>query len=376
MLPGGTDGLYRAALAASHTRYVRVDVLDAAGNVLDLPSRLIGDNGGLVFGRNSAVTASLQSRVTRTLRITVPRQLYPATVDGLLAPYGNRLQVTMGIEFADGGRYAWTVFTGRIQQPVLEFDGLVVLRAADRAYEVAEAGFVVPENSQVGSTVNAEFTRLVSDAVPDAVFGVSDSLTQPVPQLSWMYDRAWALDDMSTTAGAFWYALADGSFVQRYVPWTVPGDPVVTLRDGTGGVLVASPSRSREDVYNSITVSGERADGTVPVYAFAEDANPASATYVNGPFGRRHRDVRLQTPQTQGTAQAAANAYLRRSVGLLETWRWTQPPDAAKELGDVVGLEAFDRTEIVQVVSGFTLPLDLESMMQVQAHPQVIGQLT
>lgn len=372
MLPGGTDPLYRAALSRPHTRYLKVEVLDGDGNVLPLPPQSTSPEGGLLIGGGS-LSATLQSRVSRRLQITVDQSLYPADPGDLLAPYGNRLRAEMGIEFADGSRYAWTIFTGRIQRPVLTPDGLVLVPAADRAYEVAEAGFLVPQNSMVGATVNAQFVALVSDALDDAVFGVSDTFTQTMPQLTWESDRAYALDEMSTTVGAFWYALADGSFVQRHVPWTVAGSPVVTLSDGLNGLIAASPSRDREDVFNSITVTAERADGTPPVYAVAEDTNPASPTYVNGPFGRRHKTVPLQTPQTHGSAQTAANAYLRRSVALQETWTWVQPPDASMELGDVVLLNAYDRTGIIQVVSGFTLPLEVGAAMTVQAHAQVIG---
>jgi hypothetical protein len=150
---------------------------------------------------------------------------------------------------------------------------------------------------------------------------------------------------------------------------------VVTLSDGQDGIILGSPLRDRSDVYNSITVTGERADGTTPVIAIAEDNNPASPTYVGGPFGRRHRTINLQTPQTQGTAQTAANAWLRRSIALQETWSWTQPPDASLELGDVVSLDAYGRTGIIQVVSGFSLPLNMDSMMTVQARAQIIGAL-
>lgn len=375
MLSGGLDGLYRRALAAPHREYVKVEVLDGNGNVLPLPRGSIDpDTGGLIF-LDGAVSASLSSRVTRTLTISVDESLYPETIDGLLAPYGNRLRAYRGIEFADGGRYAWQVFTGRIQQPILAPDGTVSVPAADRALEVAEFGFQVPENSQIGNTLNAEFIRLISDAITDAAFGASDTFFETMPQLTWLSDRAGAIDEIATTGGAFWYALADGSFVLRRYAWTVAGAPLLTLSDGAGGVLVASPSRDRDEVYNSITVTGERADGSAPVFAFAEDNNPDSPTYVDGPFGRRHKTINLQTPQTQGTAQTAANAWLRRSVGLNETWRWTQPPDAALELGDIVSLNAFGRSGIIQVVSGFTLPLDPEGMMTVQAHAQVIGAL-
>lgn len=375
MLTGGLDPLYRRALAAPHTAYVLVEVLDGLGNVLPVPRANQAPDGGLLFLEGSAVSATLSSRVSRTLTLVVDESLYPEEPDDLLNPYGNRLRVTRGVVFADGNRYAWTVFTGRIQQAVLAPDGTCVVPAADRGFEVAEAGFVVPENSQTGATVSAEFVRLVSDALPDAVFGASDVFDLTVPALTWNSDRAGALEEISTSAGAFWYALANGDFVQRRYAWTVASPPLLTLSDGPGGVLMGSPSRDRDGVFNSISVSGERADGSAPVFAFAEDVNPDSATYVLGPFGRRNRHISLQTPQTQGSAQSAANDYLRRSVGLFETWRWFQPVDAALELGDVVALDAYGRTGIIQVVSGFTIPLDMEGMMSVQAHAQIVGAL-
>lgn len=375
MLPGGADSLYRDSLASGIRRYSRVDVLDGNGNQLEIPDEFTDDEGGLVF-ESGAVSVSLTSRVTRNLTVMVPQGVYPALSTGLLAPYGNRLKVTSGIELGDGNLiYTWTAFTGRIQKPLLSPDGRVLVMAADRANEVIENGFVVPQNSQVGSTVNAEVNRLISEAVDDAVFGASDSFPLTVPLLTWSRDRGAALDDMATSVGAFWYALADGSFVLRQYPWAVDATPVVTISDGPDGIMSGSPSRNREDVWNSVTVTGERADGSAPVFAFAEDNNPASPTYVRGPFGRRHKDVNLQTPQTQGSAQTAANEWLKRSVGLQETWSWEQTPDAALELGDPVSLNAYDRLGIIQVVSGFTLPLEVDSNMLVQAHAQVIGAL-
>jgi hypothetical protein len=373
MLPGGTDPLYRRALAAPHEEYVLVEVLDGDGNLLPVPRGSQAPDGGLLFLEGSSVNATLTSRVSRTCTLVVDESLYPAAPDDLLNPYGNRLRVTRGIRFADGRTYAWIIFTGRIQQPVLAPDGTCTVPAADRALEVAEAGFTVPQNSQVGATVSSEFVHLVSDALVDAVFGASDVFTLPVPALTWESDRAGAVEEISTSVGAFWYPLATGDFVQRRYAWTVPADPVVFLRDGQGGLIMGSPSRDRDSVYNSISVSGERFDGSTPVFALAEDLDPASPTFVNGPFGRRNLPVRLQTPQTQGSAQSAANDYLRRSIGLYETWRWTQPVDAALELGDVASLDAYGRAGIIQVVSAFSIPLDPGGMMSVQAHAQIIG---
>lgn len=375
MLTGGTDTLYRNMLASGIRRYTRVDVLDGTGNLLTIPAEFTDETGGLIFA-SGAVSATLASRVTRNLEIVVPQGMYPALPDGLLAPYGNRLQVTSGIQLGDGSlKYTWTVFTGRIQKPLLAPDGSVTVPAADRANEVIEYGFSSPSSSQTGALVSAEIARLISEALDDATFGASDPFALTVPALAWTGDRGTALDEMATSLGAFWYALANGDFVLRRYPWAVAANPVVTLSDGPDGIIAGSPSRNREDVFNAVTVTGERADGTAPVVAYAEDNNPASPTYVRGPFGRRHRPIQLQTPQTQGSAQTAANEWLKRSIALQETWTWEQVPDCALELGDVMGLDAYDRDDIIQVVSGFTLPLDLESNMLVQAHAQVIGAL-
>jgi hypothetical protein len=373
MLPGGLDATYRQALATSHTPYLRVDVLDGAGNELPIPDDRVGEDGGLQYV-TGGISATLTNRVTRTLDITFDEALYPAAPTDLLAPYGNRLRVTRGIKFADGSRSAWTVFTGRIQDDANAVDGQVSLSALDRANEVVEAKFVQPENSQIGAPVSSEFVRLVSDGVPDAQFGTFSLNDLLVPLLTWESDRASALDEMATAAGAYWWALADGTFVIRTYPFATSTLPILTLNQGDGGLLAAVPARAREQIYNSITVTGERADGTTPVFALAQDLNPASATYVLGNFGLRHKVISLQTPQTQGSCQSAANDYLRSSVALTESWTWTQPVDAALELGDVVTLNARGESGIIQVVSGFTIPLDL-SVMVVTGRAQIPGLL-
>lgn len=373
MLPGGFDATYRQALATSHTPYIRVDVLDGAGNELEIPGPYVGEDGGLKYV-SGGVSATLTNRVTRTLDISFYEQVYPALATDLLAPYGNRLRVWRGIKFADGSFYRWQIFTGRIQDDANASDGTVTVTALDRANEVVEAQFVAPENSQVGSRVSSEFIRLVSDGVPDAVFGTFSFSDLTVPLLTWESDRASALDEMATSCGAYWWALADGTFVIRTYPFATAGPSILTLDQGDGGLLAAAPARAREQIYNSITVTGERADGTTPVYALAQDTNPASPTYVRGNFGLRHKVIPLQTPQTQGSCQSAANNYLRSSVALTESWTWSQPVDAALELGDVVTLNARGESGIIQVVSGFTIPLDL-SPMTVTGRAQVPGLL-
>lgn len=367
MLERGLDQMYREALATSHQAYVTVEVLDGLRNVLEADMPFI----------SGSVSATLTSRISRTCDVTFPEEWYPYDPAGILAPYGNMIRATRGIEFADGSRFAWVVFVGRIQDVMLNEDGTCSVQAADFAADVLESRFLAPENSVPVNSVTQEVQRLIADGFPQAEFADFEIFGQPVRARTWQLDRGQALDEMSTSAGAFWYARADGKFVLRRYPWTVRTPPVVTYSDAGkfGNVASSRAARSRAEVFNSLTVTGERLNGEAPVYAIAQDANATSPTYIDGTFGRRHQLLRLQTPGSQGTAQGAANENLKRLIALSDTWSWTMSPDCALELGDTVQLDVRGRTGIIQVVAGMRIPLDLSGAMQVAARAQVVNVL-
>lgn len=370
MLAGGLDNMYRAALATSHTPYLRVEVLDGADNVL-----LSVDPADPVY-IGGQVSATLTSRVARQCQVTFDETLYPFEADGILAPYGNKIRATRGILYADGTSQAWTVFVGRIQDTVLNEDGTCTVQAADPSADVIENLFLVPTASQAGNTVGNEVRRLISDALPTARFAPFDFFPTVVQPLTWQLDRGQALDELAQSVGAFWYALADGQFVLRRYAWTVPQVPVVTYSDGDGGsVFGTRASRSREGVRNSLTVTGERLNGDDAVFATAQDTNPASPTFYGDLFGRRHALLRLQTPATQATAVGAAFDNLKRLTALVESWQWEMTPDAALELGDAVFLDVRGRSDIIQVVASYTIPLDLSTAMTVNGRSLVVGSL-
>jgi hypothetical protein len=373
MLSGGLDQLYRSVLAAAHQHYVRVEVWSGGGVKLGILQQYTGAlEGGLTF-LAGAMSASLNSRVSRNLSMEVPPDLYPRTEADLLAPFGNELRVFRGVRLGDGSTpYVWQVFRGRIRD-VAKSSRSCMVTAADRANDVVDVGFVSPMNSDPANTVNAEFVRLVSDALSDATFGTSDTFGKTMEPLTWEFDRGSALDEMARSVGAVWYPLADGSFVIRRFPWAVATDPLLTLTDATGGtVLDWTARRSRDSIFNVLTVTGERLNGDPPVHATAQDDVPGSPTDINGNFGVRSRLERLQTPSTQGGAQSAAEALLRTYVAPTEEWTLQMVPDAALELGDVVTL-ALDGRLVTQVVTGFTLPLDLSGSMTVSTRSLVVG---
>lgn len=364
MLPRGLEATYRNALVTSHRPYLLVEVLDGFQNVLATDLTYL----------TGFVNATLSSRVARKCQITFDESFYPYEPDGLLAPYGNMIRAWRGIEFADGTRYRWIVFVGRIQETQLNDNGTCTAYAADFAADVVENKFQTPQNSQTLGTVSTEVTRLIQDGFPQATFATYSIADIPVQPLTWQLERGQALDELATSVGAFWYPTAEGNFTLRTYPWTVPGNPVVTYSDGDGGsVIDSTTSRSREDVYNVLTVTGERLNGDAAVFATASDTNSESPTFVNGNFGQRSQLLRLQTPSSQGSAQAAANDNLRRTVALRDTWSWAMTVDAALELGDIVSLDVRGRPDMIQVVDSYTLPLDVGSLMTVRGRAQIVG---
>lgn len=371
MLPGGTDGLYRSALAAPHLLSTRIDVYDGYGT----DALLLAENIPFTSGM---VGATLSSRVARTMSFAIDATWYPSTQDGILAPYGNVVRAYRGIEMGDGStEYVFPVFTGRIQYVQKNSAGEVRVECSDPGADVVDFGFENPENSSAGTLVPDEVKRLINQVLPGIGFGTFDEYTETVKALTWEQDRGAALDEMAFAVGSYWYALADGQFVLRKYPWTVSSAPVVTFSDSEGGIVTSwAVARSRSTVFNSVVVTGERLNGDRPALGIARDLTPGSATEYGGKFGVRTEFLRLQTPGTDGAAQTAANDALRRDISLQESWSWDMVPDASVELGDVITLDVDNQIGLIQVVESFILPLDLQGPMTVTGRSLIVPALS
>jgi hypothetical protein len=74
--------------------------------------------------------------------------------------------------------------------------------------------------------------------------------------------------------------------------------------------------------------------------------------------------VQVQTPITQAQARTTAQTYLRRAAALTESWDLTCVPDPSLELGDVITLEAQQRTS-TQVIASLNIPLTVNGSMTI-----------
>lgn len=371
MLSPANPGLFAQAVNLPHRMTVRVSVLNGQGDKLE---EIDIDDG--------SVSATLGSQVTRTAELLVPPALSPKTESGLLYPNGNRLFIERGIDLGCGDADLLPVFHGRIQTIWDTPGSPLKVKAVDLAGDVRDAGFVVPTNSVPTAPIQEEFQRLVRGALPTATFGPSDLFSPLVGERTWDTDRAQALDDLANSVGAFWWTLADGRFVIRRVPWTIPQTPVLRLVDAmrasvcdTGEPVPAADlpylwassstrERSREQVANVVTVSAELVSGVPPLVFSAADNDPASVTYIGGNFGIKSKAVRSDVAQSAAQVQTMAETTLKRSKAVLDNWSFQAVPDPRVELGDCVDVACQNVTS-VQVVAAFRMPLTPTGRMDI-----------
>lgn len=367
---------YREALAGSHNAYSRVEVW-RAGVQVEALNQWEPDNGAPRSGEpvflGGSIRATLASRVVRQLNLTVPEYLYPFETTGLLNPYGTELRCFRGVRYGSGTVDEFPTFVGPVLNVQFAGSGTAMVSAADRAGEVVAAGFPSPSIAQAGDNVVDEFERLVLDALPAATFGThTPGIFETVPDLSYDTDRGAALDGLAKVASAFWYTLAGGDFVLRRVPWTIPltSQPLL-LSSGVGGTIQAAfPVRSRDGIYNRVTVTSEALDGSAPVFATVDDLDPTSPTYINGPFGIKAVTVRVTQTVSQGVALSVAKTILARSKARTQAWRVNLVPDGSIELGDPLRL-LYRGADVLQLVASYTLPMEAGGTMTIEGRDLV-----
>lgn len=363
---------YREALAASAEPYSRVEVWRSGIQVDELAwvDRQEPYTGNVPAYYDGSVRATLGSRVTRTLNLTVPGWMYPWAADDLMNPYGTELRAFKGLRYGNGSPDEFACFVGTIEKVKPAQNGVCRVEAADTALRVAACGFPVPTPSTVGALVLDEFERLVLQADPLAKFGEHDPITALVPALSYDDDRGSALDALAKVASANWYTLGDGRYVMRWLPWTRPSPAApVVLTDGPGGTLIeAYPDRSTDGVFNQYTVTSDRADGGAPLYASAQDDDPTSPTWVGGPFGVRSAPTLRVTGATeQGQLLVLAKALVQRSRTLTSSWQITCRPDGSIELGDSLDV-TFRERRAFQYAASFSIPLGPQGSMSIDGR--------
>lgn len=323
----------------------------AYGAITDLP---------VVSG---SVGADATSQVRRTGSIGIGDTAYwPADPLAVLSPLGSELGVEYGILLPDGV-YEWVpIFRGPItdaarHRPTTGNTALTIT-VADRATKVAEARFDQPTQTTVNATTVAEIRRLITEVLPAVTVTDQTGSSKVAPQLDMERER-WAdgIEKLADSLGAECYADARGDFVIRLTP-TVTDSPVWVVAAEDGGMLIGIDQKATRDrTYNKAVASGQRTDGTPPVWAAVADTDPTSPTYIGGAFGIKPRFYSSPLLTTTGQCTTAAAALLARTTGMWGSVNFTTLVNPALEPGDVVQVRDETGKISAHIIDTLTVPL-------------------
>jgi hypothetical protein len=321
----------RTALTESHGMTARAKIYSPLYGELDLPI-----DGG-------QIDADAGRQVRRTGSVLADPSLWPRSPQSLLAPFGAEMQVDYGIALRSGNIEWVPVIRGSLDdtQRARPFSSSsdVEVKLVDRAARVAEAKLKVPSQTRSGFSAVAEITRIVTEVLPSTQVNDKTGISSAAAVIDIPRER-WDEGVERLADGIAAEACFDAAGVLVIRPQPTLADQIVWYaRTRDFSTLVGANDRlTREGVYNEIAVSGQRSDGTPPVYAVAQDTDPNSPTYIGGPFGAKTYTYTSALLTTVPQAQATANALLARvrGGGVLSTFDALVNP--ALEPGDVVGV--------------------------------------
>jgi hypothetical protein len=122
------------------------------------------------------------------------------------------------------------------------------------------------------------------------------------------------------------------------------------FRDGENGALVTvDNAKSRDGIFNSVTVVTERANNTAPVRVTVRDMAALSPTRWGGLFGKQNLVVKNQVPLIAPETLALAGRLLRQSLALQRSFTVSVPHMPILDPGDV--FTVWYRNEVVALVA-------------------------
>lgn len=355
-----TTSRFQSALQTGHKVATRLEVLTNGTAVHTITS---GVDGTVTLDINAAV----RGRFDLTVIDDGTLGLVPNDRSSLLAPYGNEIKISRGIEFPDGTSELVSLGVFRIDRVDVEDNGnsgmTIKVSGQDRAVRIADARFEDPYQVAAGTNVNTAIQNVVSAVFPAATFALAaSSATTPLVTAKEQDDRWKFAQDLAASIGCVLFF--DGDGVCRSQPVSQLGQtaPAAQLVEGEGGLLLsAAASWVRQGAYNAVIATGENTGNGVPVRGVARDLDPLSATYYYGPFGQVPRWYSSPFLTTAAQAVDAAAGILARELGGTRQVSFGTVCNPALEPNDVVRITrqaaGLDEDHVIDQI---TIPLSAE----------------
>lgn len=352
----------KAALLGSHEMTTRVTAFRGATSLGDIPVV------------DMSVFATYSTRGGRSGTLVVDRSLIDS---GLLNPLSDQVIVYTGIKNV----VDVPIFTGRVDTQNAESDGEVEISLLSRSAGAIRAQFETPWAVGPPLLSTNAITAILQDVDPTWGVDTSGASARTIPpNLVFEYDRGQALDQIAQGASQIWQPDRTGGFVLYDNPYAIgpslAANSVVTIRDGVGGAAVrVFDARTREGIYNSVTVVVERVDNVEPMRVTVRDTAPGSPTEWGGLFGKQNLVIKNQTPMTQADATTLALRILRQSLSLQRSWRIDLPHMPLLDPGDVFTL--WYRNEVTaQVVESISYSGKADDLTSISSRELTLSEAT
>ena len=319
------------ALGTSHKIAVDVRVVDTGES---LP--------GLVEGSVTLdSTAAVRAAMDLTFIDDGTLNLVPTAPIDTLSPYGNELQVSRGVEYADGSKELVSLGVFRIETVEVSDAGTgteIRVSGLDRSIRVSDAKFDLPGQINANTTVADAILEVVKGGYDGADDEKFEGIEFPLPRVAfeegadrWEFSQA-----LASRAGGDLYFDGDGNLILTAVP-DVRGEPVSTIAEGTNGVLLSISRRwTREEAFNRVIVTGESMNQDPAFRGDVYDDDDTSPTYYFGEFGKVLRFERSDLVGSTAQAEAAARGILAKQLGTFSELQFGSIVQPHLEPGDVV----------------------------------------
>jgi hypothetical protein len=256
-------------------------------------------------------TVDVTQNVPESLTITVPRLKNGVTwapgtdIDHPLAPWGQRLRVYLAVQTSqgfEGMARGWFYIVETDCQ-----DETVSVTASGLLGLIDEADFISPYSP------SGNFTTIIRQLIePELLVDFTNAPTDRAVPANTVQDggRLDALYELLTAWGAT--AFVDETGTLQVVVAGDTSTSSLSLTDGAGGTAMKWGNKlSRDGAASAVVARGYDSTGA-DVQAVANDNDPASPTYINGPFNSLPVPYDYFSPllTTVSQCQAAANTVL------------------------------------------------------------------
>jgi len=330
-----------------------------------------------------SVTADCRRSATRDATVTVApaaNQTFDE-VFALLATPGLELSVARGFLLPDGTQVTAPLGVFVIDELTYKRVGSasgweLTAACTDRSQRVTRARWTQPYQIAAGTALADAINAAVLDRWPGAQTIISAATVPNTLGAQAVFDAGGGSDpwaDICSLATSFGYLLsfsAAGVLQAQVVTPLASQGPVFTFARGTAAIMTSqSKVVAADQTYNGVIVTGEGSDvGNAPPRAEAWDLNPASPTYLYGPFGAVPTFYSSPLITTTDQAAAVAASMLAQTLGKVEQLSWEQVTHPGLEPLAVVAVQFPDGTTQTFILDALTVPLTATDVMTATAR--------